>query len=160
MHDLQAVGQSCKARLEAMGIRCGAVRFELDTRSRRRWGSCRRLAEGGCRIGISPKLLEAPRAALENTLYHELLHAATGVTGHTGKWKQLAAFVSAKLGTNITRTSTFGDKGLDEAKAEAPYRYSCTGCGALVLRYRACAFTKAPHRYRCSRCGNPFQRLK
>ena len=160
MHDLQAVGQSCKARLEAMGIRCGAVRFELDTRARRRWGSCRRLPGGGCRIGVSPRLLEAPREALENTLYHELLHAATGVTGHTGSWKQLAALVSQRLGTRITRTATFEDKGLSGQEADAPYRFVCTGCGAQVLRYRACPFTRRPDRYRCSRCGKPFRRLK
>lgn len=159
MHDLQTVGQSCKERLEAMGIRCGAVCFELDTRARRRWGSCRKLPDGSCRIGISPKLLEAPLEALENTLYHELLHAATDVTGHTGPWKAMAAYVSRTLGTQIRRTATFEDKGMAEAEADAPYRFVCTGCGALVLRYRACPFTRRPGRYRCSRCGKPFRRV-
>lgn len=160
MHDLQAVAKECIRQLEAIGIRCGIVTVEPDKRARRRWGSCRKLPDGGCRIGISPKLLEAPIDALKNTLYHELLHAATDVTGHTGRWKQLAAYVSRTLHTDITRTASFEDKGLDPDEDETVrYRFECTGCGIRVLRYRASPFTRNPARYRCSRCGSSFRKI-
>lgn len=157
MHNLQAVAKDCIAQLEAIGIRCGPVTVAQDKRARRRWGSCRKLPDGGCRIGISPRLLEAPLDALKNTLYHELLHAATDVTGHTGPWKTMAAYVSRALGTDITRTATWEDKGLDPATDNVRYRFICTGCGAQVLRYRACPFTKHYKHYRCSRCGSSFK---
>ena len=160
MHDLQAVAQSCIQQLEAIGIHCHNLTVGLDKRARRRWGSCRKFPDGTYRIGITPKLLDASLEALQNTLYHELLHAATDCTGHTGRWKQMAAYVSRTLGTDITRTATFEDKGLDpEEDRTIRYRFACRGCGAQVIRYRACAFTRHPQRYRCSRCGGSFQSL-
>ena len=159
MHDLQAAGRYCIIRLEELGIRCGSVVFALDTRARRRWGSCRRLPDGSYRIGISPKLLEAPAESLYNTLYHELLHAATGCTGHTGRWKVLAERVGPVLGTDIKRTATWAEKGLEEQSDTAVrYRFVCIGCGAQVVRYRACLFTKRYKHYRCGRCGGSFRK--
>ena len=160
MVDLQRIAEECMDDLEELGIGCGQVRFELDKRARRRWGSCRKYPDGSCRIGISPKLLEAPQEALKNTLYHELLHAATGVTGHTGRWKMLAAYVSKELGTDITRTASWEEKGLDEATdPTVRYRFVCTGCGTQVIRFRACPFTRRYKRYRCGRCGGQFRPL-
>ena len=159
MHDLQTAGECCVVRLRELGICCGSVIFALDTRARRRWGTCRRLPDGSFRIGVSPKLLEASREALDNTLYHELLHAATDCTGHTGRWKALAEYVSTSLGTDIKRTASWGEKGLDEAADTAVrYRYRCDGCGAQVVSYRACAFTKHYKRYRCGLCGGSFRK--
>lgn len=158
MHDLQATAKACIADLEALNIHCGKVALELDTRARRRWGCCRKLPDGSYRIGISPKLLNAPMEALKNTLYHELLHAATGCDGHTGRWKQLAGLVSRRYGTDITRTSSWEAKGLDQnTDPTVRYRFVCTGCGAQVVRFRACTFTKRYTRYRCSRCGGSFK---
>lgn len=159
MHDLQATAANCKAQLKSIGICCPDVPVELDKRASRRWGVCRKYPDGTYRIGISPKLLSAPLGALENTLYHEFLHAATDCTGHTGAWKQLAQYVSRTLGTDITRTATWEDKGLDQnADTSVRYRFVCAGCGAQVVRYRACPFTKRYKRYRCSRCGGSFRK--
>lgn len=158
MHDLQAVAACCRADLEGMGIRCGKVTVELDKRARRRWGCCRKLPDGSYRIGISAKLLDAPLEALKNTLYHEYLHAATGCDGHTGRWKQLAVLVGRQFGTDIARTASWEDKGLDQnADTTIRYRFACTGCGVQVIRFRACPFTKHYRRYRCSRCGASFK---
>lgn len=158
MHDLSAVAASCKGVLEGLGIALPHIRaIEASKRARRTWGTCRRYSDGTYRITISTKLLDAPREALENTLYHELLHAATGCTGHTGAWKQLAAQVNAALGIHISRTASWAEKGLDQAAdPTVRYRFVCVGCGAEVIRFRACPFTKRYKRYRCSRCGCGF----
>ena len=159
MHDLQTAAAKCKADLERLGIVIPNVRgVELDNRARRTWGTCRKFPDGSFRIGISPKLLQAPLEALENTLYHEFLHAATDCQGHRGQWKQLAERVNSSLGTAISRTASWEDKGLDQnTDSTVRYRFVCTGCGAEVIRFRACAFTKRYSRYRCSRCGGSFR---
>ena len=159
MHDLQATAAKCKMELERLGIAiCNIRGVELDKRARRTWGTCRKFPDGSFRIGISPKLLQAPLEALENTLYHEYLHAATDCKGHRGRWKQLAERVNRSLGTSISCTASWQDQGLDQkTDPTVRYRFTCTGCGAEVIRFRACAFTQNPGRYRCRRCGGSFR---
>ena len=161
MHDLLAVAASCRSDLEALGINCGVVRgIELDKRACRTWGTCRKYPDGSYRIGISPKLLaeDVPLDVLKNTLYHEFLHAATGCSGHTGQWKQYAKLVSNALNVQISRTASWEDKGLDlKEDTTVRYRFACQGCGAEVIRFRACRFTKYYKRYRCARCGGSFR---
>lgn len=161
MHDLQAMARQCIRDLTELGIQCGPIcEVSLDKRARRTWGTCRKMPDGSFRIGISPKLLadEVPLESLKETLYHELLHAAAHGDGHTGRWKALADLVNRSLGTNIRRTASWADQGLDmDRDATIRYRFLCTGCGQELIRFRACAFTKHYKRYRCARCGGSFQ---
>lgn len=161
MHDLQAAARQCMETLAGLGIHCGPIgEVAVDTRARRTWGTCRKLPDGSFRIGISPKLLEdgVPLESLKETLYHELLHAAAHGDGHNGRWKALAAYVNRSLGTNIRRTASWADHGLDmDRDATIRYRFVCTGCGQEIVRFRACAFTKHTGSYRCARCGGKFK---
>jgi len=163
MHDLQALTKDCMAILSRLGIPCAQVsRVEVDKRARRTWGTCRRLLDGSYRIGISPILLQdnTPEQSLIQTLYHELLHAATGMTGHTGRWKEYANVLNRVLGTNIRRTASWQDMQLEEERdAHARYRFRCRGCGQILTRYRLCPFVRHPQRYRCSSCGGSFVQL-
>lgn len=163
MHDLQKTAKECMETLAGLGISCGPIRcVEVDRRARRTWGTCRRYPDGSFRIGISPKLLadEVPVESLKETLYHELLHAATDAAGHTGRWKELAGQVNRALGTHIRRTASWAERGLDiREDATVRYRFVCTGCGQEVVRFRACPFTRHYKRYRCARCGSSFKPL-
>ena len=162
MHDLQELYLCCRKELAALGISCGSVsRVVADGRTVRAWGTCRRERDGSFRITINPKLLgdEVPVSSLRETLLHELLHTAAPGAGHSGRWRDLAEQVNSALGTNIRRTATWADQGLDMQKDSAiRYRYECAGCGSLLVRFRACAFTKHPERYRCGVCGGKFQK--
>lgn len=162
MHDLQKLYRQCLQELADLGITCGPVRqLVVDGRAKRAWGTCRRNPDGSFRIAINPKLLseDVPLASLKETLLHELLHTASPGAGHTGLWKKLADRVNANLGTHIRRTASWAEQGLDAQKdATIRYRYVCTGCGSLLVRFRACAFTKHPNRYRCGNCGGKFEK--
>lgn len=161
MHDLQQTAKDCINTLAELGIACGNIRsIEVDKRTRRSWGTCRQLPDGGFRIGISPRLLaeEVPHDSLKQTLYHELLHAAAYGQGHRGQWKMLAQRVNAALGTSIGRTATWEQQGVDlDSDATVRYRFACTGCGQKLVRFRACAFTRHYKRYRCGVCGGRFR---
>ena len=159
MHDLNAVTRECLGQLQSMGISCGSFTVEMDTRSKRSWGSCRRYPDGSYLIRINDKLLQAqvPPESLKTTVLHELLHAATGCTGHRGQWAKLAKLVSARLGLSITPTAAWDAKGLDLQKdPDVKYRFLCTGCGKMAVRFRTCAFTRQYRRYRCTACGGRF----
>ena len=162
MQDLLGLYQACREELAALGITCGPVsQVVADGRMKRTWGTCRKNPDGSFRIAINPKLLGdyVPYESLRQTMLHELLHTAAPGAGHTGRWKALAEQVNAALGTQIHRTASWAEQGMDEAKdATIRYRYGCVGCGREVVRFRACSFTKHPNRYRCGHCGGKFQK--
>lgn len=162
MHDLQEAYRQCLQQLRDLGISCGNVRkVAADGRTKRAWGTCRRDADGSFRIAINPKLLseDVPVSSLKETLLHELLHTAAPGAGHGGLWKTLANRVNGALGTNIRRTASWAEQGMDESRDPTiRYRYVCTGCGAALVRFRACPFTRDPGRYRCGICGGKFQK--
>ena len=160
MDPLQALYSQCVQELAALGIQCGPVsQVAVDKRARRTWGTCRRLRDGTFRIGISPRLLAegVPAESLKETMLHELLHTAAPGEGHRGKWKAFSRQVNAALGTDIRRTATWEDQGLDAAQdPTVKYRFVCTGCGQELVRFRACRFTKYYKHYRCGSCGGKF----
>lgn len=160
-HDLHAVARDCLGTLSRLGIPVGIIReIAPDTRSRRRWGVCRKDADGTFRILISVRLLsdDAPLDALRDTLFHELLHTAPNCMNHTGNWKQYAERLNKELGLNITRATTADSIGVPEDD-RIRYRFVCRGCGTVQIRYRSCKFTNHPERYRCALCGGTFQQI-
>lgn len=158
-HDLRAVTLDCLQTLRRLNIPTGPIReVYADSRSRRRWGVCKKEPDGSFRIGISVRLLEdgAPLQSLRETVFHELLHTAPGCMDHSGSWKRWAELVNRELGLSI-RTS-MGEKALGVAPdPRVLYRYRCLGCGSEQTRYRSCSFTRHPERYRCARCGGRFR---
>ena len=159
--DLNAAARDCLRMLEQCGIPIGRIReIKADTRSCRRWGVCRREADGSFRIGISARLLEdgVPLQSLQQTILHELLHTAPGCMDHTGNWKRYADLLNRQYGFSIRRASAPEDLGAPE-DTRIRYRFRCEGCGAEQIRYRACHFTAHPERYRCSRCGGRFKQI-
>ena len=159
--DLDTAARDCLRMLEQCAIPVGKIReIKADTRARRRWGVCRKEADGSFRIGISVRLLEedVPLRSLQQTILHELLHTAPGCMDHTGTWKRYAGLLNRTYGFSIRRASAAEDLGAPE-DPRVRYRFRCEGCGAEQLRYRACNFTRHPERYRCSRCGGMFTQL-
>ena len=159
--DLSAAVQDCLRLLAQCGIPVGKIReIYPDTRSRRRWGVCRKEQDGSFRIGISVRLLEedVPLRSLQQTILHELLHTAPGCMDHTGTWKRYAGLLNRTYGFSIRRATAAEDLGAPD-DPRVRYRFRCAGCGAEQLRYRACAFTRHPDHYRCSRCGGKFIQL-
>jgi len=160
-HDLNAVAQDCLQTLRQLNIPTGMIReFYADSRSRRRWGVCKKEPDGSFRIGISVRLLEngAPLQSLRETIFHELLHTAPGCMNHAGRWKQYAALLNKTMGLSI-RTSTGAEALGVKPDPRIRYRFRCQGCGAEQIRYRACDFTRHPERYRCGRCGGHFRAI-
>jgi len=159
--DLDTAARDCLQMLAQCGIPTGPIReIRTDSRSRRRWGFCRKEADGSFRIGISARLLEddVPLRSLQQTLLHELLHTAPGCMDHTRNWKRYAALLNRRFGFSIRRTSAPEDLGA-AADPRIHYRFRCEGCGAEQIRYRASRFTRHPEQYRCSRCGGRFTQV-
>ena len=158
--DLQAVAADCLRTLTSMRIPTGTIReIYADSRSRRRWGVCRKDPDGTYRIGISVRLLsdDAPLQSLQETVFHELLHTVPDCMKHTGLWKTYADRLNRELGLHIQRACSSEEAGVAEDD-RIRYRFICCGCGTEQIRYRACSFTKHPERYRCGKCGSAFRR--
>lgn len=157
------------AEIKQAGITPGnIVAFEINRRSKKRWGLCTRKPNGECVIQIAAILLEDDRVsekACKDTIIHEILHSCKECSGHTGKWKQYAQKMNAMYGYNIKRTTSGAEKGLDDYEVSYrlrdKYVFRCKNCGAIVRRKKACKFTRYYRNYGCGRCGKfrAFERI-
>lgn len=165
MKDLMKLAQQTKADLKSIGIQCGTVRnWSVNSRAKARWGLCSCVARGVFDIQIAEALLQdvISDQAVKDTIAHELLHTIPGCLKHTGKWKQLATAVNARLpGYNVKWAESYEDKGLQSPPRENHYRYliKCNGCGMEVHRQKKSAVVVHPERFRCARCGGTFARV-
>ena len=162
MKDLEKLVAECKADLDSIGIRYGCVvRWEINTRAKRRWGQCEKLLGGFYAISISARLLQddVNDMAVKNTILHELLHTVKGCHGHTGLWANLAAKVNRCLPQyTIQRRTDAEEKSVE--RADPRYVLKCTGCGKEYGRYRMTDFVRCPRSYRCGDCGGDFERIR
>lgn len=165
MKDLTKLVQETIADLNGIGIRCGHVRsWSVNTRAKARWGLCKKVAKNTFEIEIAEALLQdsVSDQAVKDTIAHELLHTVPGCLKHTGKWKNFATAVNARLaGYNIKRAESHEDKGMEAPPTETHYRYllKCSGCGMEVPRQKKSAVVMHPERFRCARCGGILTRL-
>ena len=84
MKDLRQVAKICMQELDALGIEYGnVVRWEVNTRAKKRWGMCSK-ACGGFAIQVNGRLLDddADLNGLKSTIIHELIHTCKGCWNH------------------------------------------------------------------------------
>ena len=162
MLDLQKIAKECMSELDAIGIRYGnIVRFEINTRAKKRWGQCR-VVPGGYAINISERLLrdESSVRGLKETVFHEIAHTCEGCMNHGAEWKRIVSMINRAYGYQIKRTGSSEEHQVENLPDEA-YRHKvvCCGCGRAVYRMRECGLTRSPERWRCGKCGGTFKRI-
>lgn len=163
MRNLDKVARECMAELDAIGIKYGrVVCFEVNTRTKKRWGQCKKVP-GGFAINISERLLrdDTPIQSLKNTVMHELLHTCKNAFNHKTEWKRLAAKVNQHYNYEIKRVSSSEEKGVESEVQlkEIKHKFICMGCGMEILRMRESRFTKNHNRYICGKCGGKFKKV-
>lgn len=165
MHDLNATLLECCRTLDALGIPYAKNHtVTVDSRLKRCWGSCRMRSDCSYCIKVSAVLLDdaVPADSLKDTLYHELLHTVPGAMNHGATWKALAQQVSRATGLTVKRTAGAVEKGIVPDYANDPsvkFLCVCENCGAQIVRYRSCRFTRQYKRYRCASCGGTFKMI-
>lgn len=163
MHNFDSVFKECYRTLDALEIPYAkSHKIIVDSRLKRCWGSCRKNKDGSYIIKLSSALLaeDVPADALKDTLYHELLHTAPHAMSHQKTWQRLAQKVNQATGLHIKRSTPAAEKGITpdyENDPSVKLLCVCEGCGAQVVRYRDCAFSRRVGNYRCGRCGGIFQ---
>lgn len=161
MTDLEKTAEECLRELAEIGISCGKVHsICVNTRAKKRWGSCKP-TPAGFDIEIAAVLLgeSIPLSSLKNTLIHELLHTCPGCANHGAQWKRLAERVNRAYGYGIQRAATSEEKGVPAAgRVQAKYCFVCTTCGQEIERIRRSKFTENYTRYRCGKCGGSFRK--
>ena len=163
MKDLNSLADKCIRLLNNIGINCGRVNFTINTRAKKRWGQCAAKGDNSFEISISHILLQdnIDDIAAENTIIHELLHAADSCkNGHRGRWLMYAQMVmNAYPQYTIKRLTSAEEKGLSNDNPSGPnykYLFRCLGCGAEIGFVRSCPFVKSPSSYTCRKCGGHF----
>ena len=161
MRDLNTIAVECMRELDAIGIQYGNIlRFEVNTRAKKRWGLCKSVP-GGFIISINKVLLDEKNdiSGLKNTIIHELLHSCKNCMNHGEEWKRLASLVYAKYGYNIKRCSSADEKGVvaqtvsgERADQKVNYIIKCSKCGTETKRERVSDLVLRPGRYRCKFC--------
>lgn len=154
MKDVRALENKCRGLLENVGIYPDYDKVVINSRAKRRWGSCK-FKNGGCIIEISDRLLNdnVPDKSAEETMIHEMLHSVRDnrYEGHMGMWLKEAIIVNRVYGYNIKRCSSPEEKGVDIQPVQR-YALKCNKCGKIVYRYRLSKVIKHPELYRC-KCG-------
>lgn len=167
MKNLNQFVNECRWDIESLGIKVGNVtKITVNTRSKRRWGQCKR-TPNGFEINISERLLndDLDDWALKNTVAHELLHTIEGGNSHKGAWKMAAEKMNSLLGYNIKRCTSADEKGVESVptiyRSKAPkYIIKCGNCGLEYKYYKDCKminnFINRPSYVkkvcRCSKC--------
>jgi len=161
LKDFKRLQKECLDEVIAAGITPGnIVEWKINTRAKTRWGKCtKERATGNCIIEISNRLLEDDRISekdCKTTMIHEILHSCKDCMAHTGKWKEYATIMNLKYGYNIKRVTKGEEKGVENHTSKSmpyKYRYRCSRCGQLVMKKKACKFTKYYRNYTCGICG-------
>ena len=175
MKDLQKLVKECCDELDAIAVKYSNVqKWSVNTRAKKRWGQCARIAPDSFEISISAMLLadEVPDISAKQTIIHELLHTVDGCHDHQGKWKTYADYVNQRYPQyNIKRVSSYTEMGVTPpenrtASSAGPavsgggYVLRCLGCGEVMVRLRKSRVITYYKRYRCSKCGGRLERLK
>lgn len=170
MRDLEEYVLQCIDELKGIGIEPGRISsLEINTRARKRWGSCAPVYDGrgnitGYRISINRLLLDEkiPERALKNTIIHELLHSCKGCLTHRNRWKILAEKVGRELGYDIRRVGSRDHEGIAVEIPSKPPKYiiRCMSCGETYARKRRSKVVDHPELYRCGKCNGKLELVK
>ena len=169
MKDYEALQKICLREVAEAGIEPGHIEtFTVNHRAKTRWGLCRKTGKNSYSIEIAEALLSDDRiseTACKETIIHEILHTCRGCMRHTGRWKEYAERMNARYGYRIKRVTTGSEKGVEDHVSRSQpvrYIYRCKRCGQLVMRKRACHFTRYYRNYSCGICGKwrAFERIQ
>lgn len=165
MKNLISLANKCMAQLDEIGIEYAqSIRWEVNTRAKKRWGLCEKHPNGVYTISISYRLLAddvADDGAI-NTIIHELLHTVKGCMNHKEAWKREAEKVNRAYGYNITRCSSAEEKGvepIENTPQVIKHQFKCKDCGQIINRLRESDFTKHYKDYRCGCCNGKFIKI-
>lgn len=133
------------------------IRYEIDTRSKRRFGLCEKKSI----IKISDFLFEFSDNDIKDTIIHEMLHTLKDTKGHDTKWKWYANKVNKNYPQyNISRLGSIKNLATteDELLKVMNYKYKevCNGCGNSSYKYKMSDYTRhllENGGYRCRKCG-------
>lgn len=135
MKNLMEHANYCINLLNDLGIYPNEInKWEINSRACR-WGQCRKRKGGIYTINIAECLLrdDTSDEALHDTIIHELLHACNNCMTHKAEWKRLANIVNENTNFNISRTTSYTEKGfkLDpfNRQEKAKYEITCNHCG-------------------------------
>lgn len=162
MKNLEQLAAECESELKAIGIPFQTVRnWTVNNRAKSRWGLCKKVSEGIYDISISAQLLEdtVDDIATKTTIVHELLHTTPGGHGHRGKWKAYAEKVTCLLPYNITRVTSYEEKGIVDTRKPIDRKYAvhCPKCQLVWRRAKRTKLIKHPHLFHCVLCGSSIQ---
>lgn len=171
MRDLQKYAKECMAELDKLNIEYGnIIRFEINTRAKKRWGQCKKTPNGYI-ININVDLLDERNDVngLKNTIIHEILHTCEGCMNHGKKWQMYASKVYKAYGYNVKRVSSSEEKGCEYrrelnkkeliVKAYPKYEVRCKCCGKSYFRSKRTKVIVNPENYRCGFCGGELRRI-
>lgn len=165
MKNLISLANKCMAQLDEIGIEYAqSIRWEVNTRAKKRWGLCERHPNGVYTISISYRLLAddvADDGAID-TIIHELLHTCKGCMNHGENWKREANKVNRAYGYNIKRCSSAEEKGVEPIENTPnviKHQFKCKGCGQIINRIRESDFTKHYKDYHCGHCNGEFEKI-
>lgn len=110
---LKSVEKECETMAIEANIEIGIIsNIKINSRAKRRWGLCTKLADGTFSIEISDQLLkdDVEEDALMNTVMHEILHTVDRCMNHGKKWKECAKIINRTYGMNIKRCTSAEEK--------------------------------------------------
>ena len=140
------------------------IEIKINTRSKKRYGCCKKLSKDNFRIEISEWVMDLNEDIIKNTIIHELIHCLPRCNNHGENFKEYAKSINDNLGYNITRVGNkekdFNKSNLEYKDKEIKYNYKiiCESCNYSFFRQRVRKnFTK---KYRCGKCGGKFEIIK
>ena len=140
------------------GIKAGKVEGVYFTESSRKFGFCRKTANGGFQIWITDLAMHGD---IKSTIVHELIHTVEGCFNHGKEFQSIANWLSRVYGIELGTRASKKEMALSEEYriAKAKYIIRCKKCGQTILRERATRLVKLPMTYSCG-CGGELVRIK
>ena len=140
------------------GIKAGKVEGIYFTESSRKFGFCRKTANGGFQIWITDLAMHGD---IKSTIVHELIHTVEGCFNHGKEFQSIANWLSRVYGIELGTRASKNEMALSEEYriAKAKYVIKCKKCGQIILRQRATRLVKLPMTYSCG-CGGDLVRIK
>ena len=120
---LSRVVRQCMKELDSIQVPYGhVVEVTVNTRARKRWGLCRKEADG-YHISIADRLLDGnTEQGLRDTVMHELLHTCPMCNNHGAMWKHFAEVVNRET------------DGFQRGQGTSAGRYRVPGASSVSLR--------------------------
>lgn len=140
------------------GIKAGKVEGVYFTKSLRKFGFCRKTANGGFQIWITDLAMHGD---IKSTIVHELIHTVEGCFNHGKEFQSLANWLSRVYDIELGTRASKKEMALSEEYriSKAKYIIRCKKCGQTILRERATRLVKLPMTYSCG-CGGELVRIK